>query len=477
MAVTIKTPSLRKEATAMNYISSLDLAPIANGIHKPDVSDQIVQRYGRQLMSGFFDYMGNKETVYAQQTEHYEEEFIHGTFRISAGTASASGGTTLNGTVAAAYNYTYSGNNAPYISQDEFTSSMPSVYDVIQVKGWEAVVTNVSGSAFTAETVDGTVKPAIATTDDFMIKGNTVPEGSSPVASRNSTLKKFTSYTQISRRDHIVTNTEAGNKVWVEVQTDKGTGHFWYLKGLQDEFDRLENEREIMLLTGKNITNTALTNGSLPYGDLNTITKTQGLIPQISGNGNVEGYTSGSFAYSDLTSMASKLIKYRGAKENMLFCGFDFGLEFDAIARAESGLTNGGLVYNTFNGEGKQGANFQFDYYSLAGYTFNKSVLDIFSDPTMLGIEGEIYSSLGILIPMDNTAIYNSMNAASSRRVPSLTLLEREDEEGSRWYKEWVTGKGMGASTSGDDFFQVHMLTDFGLRAAALNRFGLFVSE
>jgi len=55
-----------------------------------------------------------------------------------------------------------------------------------------------------------------------------------------------------------------------------------------------------------------------------------------------------------------------------------------------------------------------------------------------------------------------------------LTLNYLDNDEGGRDYMEWVTGKGMGAATSGDDFFEVHMLSHCGLEVSALNRFGLF---
>ena len=212
MAVTTLTPAAVKVASEYNYLNSLDLA---EGLHKPEVSSVYVQRYGRQDITGMLEMLGNKKAVNNPQFSHYEQERIHGVVRLSASAATASGsGITLAGTAAAGYTYTYSG-QSPYPTTDTFSTNVLSQNDVIEVNGFTMYVTAVNGNAFSAISYDSSAtRPAIATTDDIIVKGQASPEGSSAPDSRNSRVISYTNYLQIMRRSHKVTGTEFGTKTW-----------------------------------------------------------------------------------------------------------------------------------------------------------------------------------------------------------------------------------------------------------------------
>ena len=481
MAVATKTPNITKVATEYNYISSLDLA---QGLHKPEVDPQYIMRYGRQDITGFMAMLGNMNPINAIEYHHYEQDRIHGVFRLSAAATTAAAGTTpLSATAAAAYNYNFSG-DSPYPTAQAYTTFMPSLYDIIEVKGWQGIITAVNGGAFTATSVvSSETRPAIALTDDIIILGNAMPEGSSAPESRNSQLLSYSGALQIQRRTHRVTNTEMGVKTWIEVEGKDGQkGYFWYLQGINDEYHRFLNEREAVLLAGKKL-NTPLTGATTTTGINNaaTITTTEGLIPQISGNGNVESYSlSTGFTLTDVENMVKELQKYRGARENMLAVGHNLKLGIDAIFRGGTGLgfsaaANGGVIFNAFNGVQEQAIKLSFDAFEYGGFKFAVKTLDIFSDPNFLGYAGGIYKDLGMVIPMDDTITYNNMNSTTGVTVPSLRINYLQNEDGGRDYREWVTGYGMGAANSNNDFFEVNMLAQTGLEAFALNRFGLFV--
>jgi len=283
------------------------------------------------------------------------------------------------------------------------------------------------------------------------------------------------------RRTHKVTGTEFGTKTWIEVEGKNGQkGYFWYLQGVADEYHRFLNEREATLLTGEdfqsNLAGLAGA-GSASFGDANSVTFTKGLIPQISADGNVEAYTSGSLAITDIENMTKELQKNRGARESMIACGHNFKLDVDALIYNGGGsfLGTSGVQFAAFQGVENQDIRFSIDGIEFGGYKFALKTLDMFSDPNLLGYAGGVYGELGIVIPMDDTVVYNNMNSSTGVLVPSLTLNYLDNDEGGRDYMEWVTGKGMGAATSGDDFFEVHMLSHCGLEVSALNRFGLFV--
>lgn len=481
MAVTTLTPASVKVASEYNYLNSLDLA---EGLHKPEVSSVYVQRYGRQDITGMLEMLGNKKAVNNPQFSHYEQERIHGVVRLSASAATASGsGITLAGTAAAGYTYTYSG-QSPYPTTDTFSTNVLSQNDVIEVNGFTMYVTAVNGNAFSAISYDSSAtRPAIATTDDIIVKGQASPEGSSAPDSRNSRVISYSNYLQIMRRSHKVTGTEFGTKTWIEVEGKNGEkGYFWYLQGVSDEYHRFLNEREAMLLTGENFQSNlaGLAGiGTASFGDANSTTFTRGLIPQISADGNVEAYTSGALVITDIENMVKALQKNRGARESMVACGHNFKLDVDALINDPTGLSflggGGAVQFAAFQGVENQEIRFSIDAIEYGGYKFALKTMDIFSDPNFLGYAGGIYGEIGIVIPMDDTVVYNSMNSSTGTMVPSLTLNYLDNDEGGRDYMEWVTGKGLGAATSGDDFFEVHMLSHCGLEVSALNRFGLFV--
>lgn len=478
MAVTTLAPASVKVASEYNYLNSLALA---EGLHKPEVSSVYVQRYGRQDITGLLEMLGNKKAVNNPKFSHYEQERIHGKFNLHATAAAGTGTGEFGFTISTGTSqYTYSG-QSPYPTADSFTVNPLSVNDVIEVKGYTMYVTAVNGSAFSAINSDASTAnghPAIATTDDIIIKGSASPEGSGAPDSRNSRVISYSNYLQIMRRTHKVTGTEFGTKTWIEVEGKNGQkGYFWYLQGVADEYHRFLNEREATLLTGddfqSNLAGLAGA-GSASFGDANSVTFTKGLIPQISADGNVEGY--GTLTITDIEDMTKELQKNRGARESMLACGHDFKLDVDALIYNGGGsfLGSSGVQFAAFQGVENQDIRFSIDGIEFGGYKFALKVLDMFSDPNLLGYAGGAYSKMGMVIPMDDTVVYNNMNSSTGVLVPSLTLNYLDNDEGGRDYMEWVTGKGMGAATSGDDFFEVHMLSHCGLEVSALNRFGLF---
>lgn len=478
MAVTTLTPANVKAASEYNYLNSLSLA---NGLHKPDQSSDYVRRFGRQDATGLIDLMGNKKVATNIQFSHYEQERIHAVVRLAASAATASGsGLTLTGTAASDYTYTASG-QSPYPTTDTFNYNVLQANDVIEVNGFEMLVTAVNGNAFSAISYDSSAtRPVIETTDDIIVKGSAFPEGSSNGgSSRNGRVISYTNYLQIHRRVHRVTGTEAGVKTWIEVEGKDGKkGYFWYLQGIADEYDRFMNEREAMLLTGEDFQDNLAGMagiGSASYGDFDTITKTRGMIPQISADGTVEAYTSGSLSLTDLENVVKALQKNRGSKENMLYCGHNLKLDWDALVREDANLKNGGIQFAAFQGVDLQSVNYDIDEVQYGGFKFATKVLDIFSDPNLLGYAGGIYGELGIVVPLDDVVTYNSMNTASSAVVPSVQLRYLEGDNGSREYMEWVTGVGGGAMNQNTDYFDVNFLAHVGLELSAINRMALFV--
>lgn len=474
MAVTTNTPNVGKVATEYNYLDSLVLE---EGLHKPVVGKEFVYRYGNQDVTGYLEANGQKASVANIQFSHYEQDRIHGVFRntataLTASAAAASASFEIQ--VATGYATTYSG-QAPYATADSFTTYLPQAYDVIEFNGFQAIVSEISGVSATCYPVDSAVdRPALANTEDIIILSNAFPEGSSSPESRNGTLISYTNWVQNFRRTHKITGTEKNVATWVEYKGKDGeVSDYWYVQGIGDEYNRFKNEKEAALIAGVKSNNGGgyADAGSNSIGDMNTVLNTQGWIPQVSANGNQTSYTAGSFALTDIDDTVKNLQKYRGANENLLACGHNLRLDIDAMFLENTNLKNGGIIFNSFNGEEDQSMKFEFEGFSYGGFEFGLQTMDIFSDPNFLGYAGGIYGEIGMVSPMGSTVTYNNQNATSSRTVPTMEIKYL----GDRYHEEWVTGKGMGVATSGDDFNEVHFLSTCGLEMFGLNRFSLFV--
>ena len=95
------TPSAVKVATSFNYVSSVDLVSrmdggtttAAQGIHKRDVDEQMIKRYGDQGITGLLELLGDKKETSSHLFEHYEEDFYHNNFTGSIADESGNQGT------------------------------------------------------------------------------------------------------------------------------------------------------------------------------------------------------------------------------------------------------------------------------------------------------------------------------------------------------------------------------------------------
>jgi hypothetical protein len=483
MAVSGLTPAITKVATEYNYLNSLSLGGGA-GLHKPEVAPFLVYRFGKQDITGLMEKMGKLNPINAIQYHHYEQDRLHGVIRLSASAETASGSAARGYTAATAYSYVYSG-QSPYQTTDTYTTYMVQVGDVLEANGAQLYVTatGASGTFSAIANVSAATTPQILTTEDIIIISNAQAEASTGGESRNSGLLSFTNQLQIFRRNHKVTGTEMGVKTWIEVEGRNGQkGYFWYYAGIENENIRFLNEREAALLAMQSITNKAglAGVGSLSIGDADSVSTTNGLIPEISANGNVEGYTTGAFGMSDIDNMVTNLQKYRGDKENWLWSGFNFTLDISDFGLQGLSAASGAGLATPFislsqNAGQTNGVNMDFTWFIRGQHKFAVQTLDIFSDPNFMGYAGGIYGDLGIVAPMGNTVTYNDQNSSTARSVPSMRINYLQTDDGSRYYKEWVTGFGGGAFTSNTDAWEINFLSHAGLEMFAMNRFGIFV--
>ena len=84
------TPTAVMSATNDNYVSAIATLDL----HKRDVSDKLIKRYGDQNITGLLELMGAKAPCTQTQFEHYEETFIHNSATIRFDSSASAAATT-----------------------------------------------------------------------------------------------------------------------------------------------------------------------------------------------------------------------------------------------------------------------------------------------------------------------------------------------------------------------------------------------
>ena len=483
-------PSASQVATTQNYVSSANFiaasAGKGAGLHKPEVSEDFVKRYGSQNLTGFLDVVGAKAPVSNYQFSHYEEDWIHQSFTTDAAGVALTGGAEILisnasslavnasgdstfirpgavvlfkngivGLVVAKYTVgtaaTGAGNSVLEGYTGAATTTAAANQHVIHVMNYD------SGTAFHSDVADG---------DTMTVIGMEFAEGTGQPAGVTPKVLEYNNTCMILKESYQVTGSEATNKIWFKVN-DEATGqsgYLWYLKGEGDTYRRFMDYSEMMMILGEQATSTAYiaaggTNNTLTGG----VRGTNGLL-SFMGNTHTYNQLAG-FNLSDFDSMIRTLDKYKGSRENTVWAGLDLSLAIDdAVAAMFAG---GGISYGAFNGAEEIAVAMGFKSFTRGGYTFHKKTYQPFTHLPMLGASGFDYSGMGMVIPGDS-----GRDAKSGESIPSLRVRYKAAEGYSREMEHWLTGSaGIAQATSDVDELRCHYRTERGFEGFGANRF------
>jgi hypothetical protein len=440
-------PSAFQVATNENYVSTLS-------IHKPEVAEDFVDRYGEQSLMGFLDAVGAMAPVAQRKYEHYEDDYLHQNFTQENTVTVAAAGTTI--TLADAYFSDGAGATGSHFLR---------VGDIVENPYGEIALCTARATNDTAVLTPykNAAWTQIVAADLLIVIGNEWSEGTGQPDGITPTANHYENYTMIMKDSFQVTGSEATNKIWFKVN-DAATGksgYLWYLKGEGDTYKRFNNYCETQMLLGQVATNTNLA-GTIGQGGING---TEGLLEFMrSGNSQTYNQLAG-FNLSDFDSMIRTLDTNRGSKENTMWCGIDLSLAIDdAVAAMFAG---GGISYGAFNGAEEIAVAFGFKSFTRGGYTFHKKTYDAFNYLPMFGAAGYNYSGMGMVIPGDMRK-----DAKTGSSMPSLRVRYKEAGGYSRKMEHWLTGSaGLANPTNETDNMEVHYRTERGFEGFASNRF------
>lgn len=446
MALTALNPSPYRIATTNNYISSSEFVNGTDGIIDADRGEMLVERYGKQNLTGLLEMLGNKAPVDSTTFYHYEEDWIHTTV---TGTLNAAG--------ADATTLTISDPVEAFSTAIDDVSSV-RVGDILRNDGGGVMhVTAVNNSATsTTATVVVVVDTSLGTTEDvFAIVGNAFDEGTDQPKGLTPGVNEYSNNVQIIKESYEVSGSALTEKIWFEVNDPATgrTGYVWALKGEGDTFRRFNNYMETQMIVGvQNTSGTPMTEG------LEAFARTGNVV-------DAGDITTNALAITHFENLVTKLDANRGAKENLYIMGFDLALAIDKYLSTDNRFINGGISYGAFNGSQEVATGFGIDSFYLAGYTFHKMRYEPFSYPQLLGAIG--YKGKGCVIPMDS-----QVDASTRASIPSLRIRYKAAEGYSREMEHWMEGgAGLDVKTNGLDVLKLNYRTERGFEGFASNRF------
>lgn len=467
------TPSAGGSATSHNYIDTMSIA-YNQSLRKPHVDGKLVHAFGNDMISGFCESMGNYEGVNNIEYFHVEKdrikEILQGT--CTTGGANASVTFTITNGSSVVYNAT------PYNTNNTVNGDFEPVRkdDILLfpngVQG--RVTSNPSSNTVTViPTVLGTAIPTTVASDEVVVLSSIATEFQGARTSYNTKTWTYSNNLSHIYDTHKVSATAMGEKTWFNNLGEDGNESAWWYEGVADTYKNVMTNLEQFMVVGKQFTNTTMTNASQAEAEA---LAGRGIITDIETYGNVETYTAGSFALTDLENMGLNLVQNKGSEENTLWCGYALKVELDNLFRTSEGLKAGGVVYSTAEGSSfgeTRRAAFEFDHVSYGGFKYFIKRLDMFNNPQGLGAAGQSYTNMGLLIPNDNTVV-EQFQGSSGIGVPSLRLRYLDIPNYTRGYREWPSGGALDNPT--DENTQALFTFDVyrGIECSGLNRWGQF---
>jgi len=457
-------PTSVQTATNENYVSALTAT--SGNLHKRDVSEQLVKRYGDQGITGLLELMGAKAPTTQSTFEHYEEAFLHNDLVFQFDSAVSETGTASEAITVTAGSL-HDNKSAIRVGDILLLEDGTQCYVQARASETAATIYPLTSSGFVSAFAQDVDVNAV-------IIGNAFSEGSAQPEGLTPRIHEYSNQVQIIKESFEVTGSEATNVVYVKVDNEEmGSGYLWYLKGEADTYKRFMDFAEIQMVLGNTISNTTLTATSSTLDGTSysnsTLRGTEGLLPFIENKGQSMDLGSSAITMADFDAIVKSLDKYRGAKENALYAGINLSLDVDDLLAAQGAYAAGGANYGTFQNNKDMAMNLGFNSFTRGGYTFHKKTYDLFNHPKLLGATGQKYNGYGIIIPMDT-----QKDARSGEMIPSLRIRYKAANGYSRDMEHWLTGSAvLQNKTNTEDVLKSHYRCERGFEGFAANRYML----
>lgn len=422
---------------AAKYISLYDL------VNKPDNRDALIKTYGDQGITGFLQLVGATKAIgMADEVQYWEETRLH---KKQAGAMAAI--TAADTTVV--------------LTAANAASVHVRLNDVVLVNGSErALVTGITTNAITLTSLlsGGFTAAGANASAEVPVVGNLYGQGTDqPTEFIESGIVKRVNPFMIMKDVYSVTGSQATNIGWINL----GNGDYrWYLKSESDTRQRFMDKREMMMLLGEKVTNTAIYNAAADPAQGNPVYGSEGYFSAIEDRGIVSGgYLQD---LTDVDDLIKALDKEGGASEYAMYVNRIQDLHLDdLIGSAGDTTTTGAAKFGSFGNSSDTAVSLGFRSFNRAGYTFHKHDWKLLNDPTLLADS----DFAGVAVPMAQVA-----DAKTGDKAPALEMNYKASNGYSREMEHWMVGSILGASNATKDNVEFHYRSECNLVTRAANR-------
>jgi hypothetical protein len=479
-----------KQTLASNYIDFRTASGSWAQQYLPDTMEKEAEVFGNRTIGGFLEKIGAEEAMSADQVVWSEQGRLHLAYKctiadindITGGGGDAGGGVLT-------------------ITDDIDGSGMTASEHGIRVND-TVIVANSGGTVkCLVESVSGVtvdVMPyTVATLEDagltdttgsatrVFVYGSEFAKGQDGRSSANKpTFKSFYNKPIIMKDYYEISGSDASQIGWIEVSGEDGqSGYYWYLKASGDTRARFADYMEMAMLEAERAVAASIIDGTattaIPAtGSSSTDYATEGLFAAVNNRGNVTTGVTGVSASTDLDEFDAILAEFdnQGAiEENMMFVNRATALAVDDMLASMNSYGAGGTSYGVFDNSEDMALNLGFSGFRRGSYDFYKSDFKYLNDKGTRGSINSIDETnaiRGIIVPAGVSSVYDQQLGKNMKR-PFLHVRYRSSEADNRRFKTWVTGS-VGATTSGKDAMELHMLSERCLVTQGANNFMLF---
>lgn len=405
-------PSATKIPTAENY---LDLDDMTYRNHElPDLDKNIHNRYGSQMIDGWFERTGRKIPYASDVITWTEEDRLT---QLATGVA-------LTGNVFTLADHTFRAGN---IIQAFLPDGSVSRQGRVQ---------STTSTTFTALCGDAAGWTALGATG-ITVFADMTEFGKGTAGMQESLNTKYQQYTTrgtITKEMVKENRTNMTQISWLKAAdsvTGNTIGYIWYDVNKDNAERRFRNMRESSHYNSKNWGGDLLTAG---------FKGREGLF-EAAGQGNVFAGT-----ISDLPSVESMILrleKQGQLRDNLIYGTTQFCFAQDKFLAATNTI---GLSYGAFNNDEKMFQHLSFKGYEYGGYEFNYSASQYLKEPTAQGALTGINKINGFLIPAASQSVLDPIQGTQSVK-PMIHVRNRQYGSMNRDYEVVVTDWKQGTQT------------------------------
>lgn len=353
---------------------------------KENVDTSLFNPYGNNSVNSFFRENALEENVTNADWFHFEEGRAN-ELLVGSCSASAGAGDSVAFTVNSASQLTYT-ENYPYATSNSRTVFMPRVGTILKFpNGILGRVDSIASSVLTVEPLLSTESiPATTTSDAVVVGPVTMGEGSGTPDPSAFRYSQFRNSLWIAKDSFEITDL-AENLITV-IEDEAGSKWSLTMEQWNKILTKFNNELDMLMLTGKKITNGDITATSVPSGD--------GYIPYIENFGYNTTYVKAiGMTMADMDRIGANIAEMGGSSEYSVMGGFTPRNAMYDLLKNEAGDAS----FKTFIKGQEQAVNLDFTALTRSGITYHIKHADIFTNPSLLGAAGHDTKDMLLFMP------------------------------------------------------------------------------